>query len=121
MTKTPTVIIGFAEALAAPEVAWSLVEGGFKVVAFSRRGRRAALRASRLVKVFDVTAPEIDSSQTHKDLRDLISSLYESSQAPVAVMPIDDCALWLCGRGVICDEVKPYWSVPKATIGHCPR
>ena len=38
------VTIGFAEALSAPEVTWSLVDAGFKVIAFSRRGRRGALR-----------------------------------------------------------------------------
>ena len=29
------VLVGFAEALAAPEVVWSLVDDGFQVVAFA--------------------------------------------------------------------------------------
>ena len=35
-TITPMVVvaIGFAEALSAPEVTWSLVDAGFKVIAF---------------------------------------------------------------------------------------
>ena len=36
--------MGIAEAVSAPEVEWSLVDAGFTVVAFSRRGRVAALR-----------------------------------------------------------------------------
>jgi hypothetical protein len=104
MTKA-TVVIGFAEALAAPEVSWSLVDHGFKVIAFGRRGRRTALRHSRLVEVFDVTPPESDVAQTEKDLKELIASVRrESSKAPVAVMPLDDGALWLCGRNGVCDE-----------------
>jgi len=43
------VVIGFAEALAAPEVVWSLVDAGFDVAAFARRGKPAALAHSRHV------------------------------------------------------------------------
>jgi hypothetical protein len=93
-----TVVIGFAEALSAPEVAWSLVDHGFNVVAFTRRGRRAALRHSRFVRVFEVTPPETDVVRTGKELREAVSSLRESSNVPLAVMPLDDQALWLCGR-----------------------
>jgi hypothetical protein len=48
------VAIGFAEALSAPEVIWSLVDAGFKVIAFSRKGRRAALRQSHHVAIFEL-------------------------------------------------------------------
>jgi hypothetical protein len=40
------VAIGFSEALSAAEVTGNLVDTGFKVIAFSRRGRRGALRHS---------------------------------------------------------------------------
>ena len=113
MTKTLTVLIGFAEALAAPEVAWSLVDAGFKVVAFSRRGRRAALKASRLVQVFEVTPPESNPARTEEDLRTIIFSQRDSSKGPVAVMPLDDGALWLCGRGRVCDETRALWVGPE--------
>lgn len=93
-----TVIIGFAEALSAPEVAWSLVDHGFEVIAFARRGRRAALRHSRYVRTFEVTPPEEDLSQAAEDLKDAISFCKESSNVPLALMPLDDQALWLCGR-----------------------
>src|ERR1700692_934549 len=93
-----TVIIGFAEALSAPEVAWSLVDHGFEVIAFTRSGRRAALKQSRYVRVFEVTPPETDVSRTEKDLQAAIDSIRASSSVPVAIMPLDDQALWLCGR-----------------------
>jgi hypothetical protein len=93
-----TVVIGFAEALSAPEVAWSLVDHGFNVVAFTRRGRKPALRHSHFVRVFEITPPETDVARTEQDLKDAVSSLRESSSVPVAVMPLDDQALWLCGR-----------------------
>ncbi len=100
----PTVVIGFAEALSAPEVAWSLVDHGFNVVAFTRRGRKPALRHSRFVRVFEVTPPETDVVRTGKELRDAVSSLRESSNIPLAVMPLDDLALWVCGRTDVCNE-----------------
>jgi formate-dependent phosphoribosylglycinamide formyltransferase (GAR transformylase) len=93
-----TVIIGFAEALSAPEVAWSLVDHGFEVVAFTRSGRRAALKQSRYVRVFEVAPPEMDVVRTEQDLRAAIDSIRASSSVPVAIMPLDDQALWLCGR-----------------------
>ena len=119
MTKTLTVLIGFAEALAAPEVAWSLVDAGFKVVAFSRRGRRAALKASRLVQVFEVTPPESNPARTEEDLRTIIFSQRDSSKGPVAVMPLDDGALWLCGRGRVCDETRALWVGPEDKALDC--
>jgi biotin carboxylase len=97
MTKAK-VIIGFAEALSAPEVAWSLVDHGFEVVAFTRRERRAALRHSRYVEVFEVTPPEADVAQAEKDLTEAVRSIRNASNVPVAILPLDDQALWLCGR-----------------------
>jgi len=94
----PTVFIGFAEALSAPEVAWSLVDQGFKVVAFTRKGRRPALRHSNFVSILEITPPEVDVGQTLRDLAVATSSLSSGSETPVAVMPLDDSALWLCGR-----------------------
>lgn len=39
ITPMAVVAIGLAESLSATEVAWSLVDAGFKVFAFSRKGR----------------------------------------------------------------------------------
>ena len=93
-----TVIIGFAEALSAPEVAWSLADHGFSVVAFtSRRGRRPALRYSRFVRLFAITSPEEDCTRSIEDLRLLVRRIVGCSSC-VAVMPLDDEAVWLCSR-----------------------
>jgi predicted ATP-grasp superfamily ATP-dependent carboligase len=93
-----TVIIGFAEALSAPEVAWSLVDQGFCVMAFSRRGRQASLRHSRFVQVFEVTPPEVDLAQAMEDIKSAVLRLSENSSDQLVLMPLDDEAVWLCGR-----------------------
>jgi predicted ATP-grasp superfamily ATP-dependent carboligase len=93
-----TVVIGFAEALSAPEVAWSLVEQGFTVFAFSRRGRQAPLRKSRFVTVFEITPPELDATQAVMELERAVSDLGRAAGGPVALMPLDDEAVWLCER-----------------------
>jgi predicted ATP-grasp superfamily ATP-dependent carboligase len=93
-----TVIIGFAEALSAPEVAWSLVDQGFRVMAFSRRGRQASLQHSRFVQVFKVTPPEVDLAQTTEDLKRALLRLSENSKDTLVLMPLDDEAVWLCDR-----------------------
>ena len=93
-----TVLVGFAEALSAPEVVWSLADQGITVVAFSRRGRRTSLRRSRFVQVLEVTPPETDLTQATSDLKDIILRLSGSSTDKLVLMPLDDEALWLCGR-----------------------
>jgi hypothetical protein len=93
------VLVGFAEALSAPEVVWSLADAGFRVYAFGRRGRRSALRHSRYVTVSDVTAPETDADATVREVGALVRSLSESSKhdAPV-LFPLDDSAVWVSDR-----------------------
>jgi hypothetical protein len=90
----PAVCIGFAEALSAPEVAWSLVDAGYRVTAFGRRGRRSSLRHSRHVRVIDITPPEHDCDTALSELGALVSSL--STQQ--VLMPLDDAAVWLSGQ-----------------------
>ena len=88
------VLLGFAEALSSPEVTWSLVDAGFRVAAFSRKGHRSALRHSRHVTIFDITAPETNSTAA---LADLFSLLDKCCSASASVLfPLDDVALWLC-------------------------
>jgi len=91
---SPLVLIGFAEALSSPEVAWSLVDAGFRVATFSRKGRRSALRHSRYVTVFDITAPEVNAVAALAELHSILSSTAESR--PSVLFPLDDAALWLC-------------------------
>jgi predicted ATP-grasp superfamily ATP-dependent carboligase len=86
-----TVLIGFADALAAPETAWSLLEAGVRVVAFSHRGTRPSLRRCRGVEIVDVTSPADDADAALADLGALLrSGAYD------AVMPLNDASVWLC-------------------------
>jgi predicted ATP-grasp superfamily ATP-dependent carboligase len=85
------VLIGFADALAAIESAWSLLEAGFEVSAFAREGTRPPLRRSRSIELHTITAPEVDKDAALADLRSLIERVGADG-----VMPLDDVALWLC-------------------------
>jgi predicted ATP-grasp superfamily ATP-dependent carboligase len=85
------VLIGFADALAAPETAWSLAGAGFSVVAFARRGSRPALRRSRGLEIIEITSPSDDVDASLAELCALVGR-----EQFVAVMPLDDSALWLC-------------------------
>jgi hypothetical protein len=93
--STTTVLVGFAEALAAPEVVWSLVDAGFQVVAFARKGRSASLRYSRHVKCHDVTAPEVDLQASLSDVSALLDSLARQSNDRLVFCPLDDKAVFL--------------------------
>ena len=84
------VLLGFAESLAAPECAWDLVDAGYDVVAFARQSRPAGLRASRKVQVVNVAPPELSIRRTVADIARLIERV-----EPVAIMPVDDVALFL--------------------------
>ena len=94
------VLIGFAEALAAPEVVWSLADAGFEVHAFARRGGRAALRYSRYVTVASVTPPEADAEATVREVSALARSLSRGSRDDTVLFPLDDAAVWTCDRVV---------------------
>ncbi len=92
----PTVLIGFAEALAAPETAWSLIDGGYQVAAFARRGQGCALRHSRYVTCHEISAPESNLEAALAELRSLMTSLAAKDSAPRILLPLDDKAVWLC-------------------------
>jgi len=93
------VLIGFAEALSAPEVAWSLVDKGFRVVAFTRKGRKCALRQSRHVVCHEISAPEMDFEASLSDLQLLTASLRgDEGDARHVLFPLDDKAVSLAGR-----------------------
>ncbi len=94
-----SVLVGFAEALAAPEAVWSLVDGGFRVVAFARRGRASALRFSRHVEIRELTAPENDLEGCLSELRELAASLsVKAGSEQWMLMPLDDKALYLASK-----------------------
>lgn len=89
-----TVLVGFAEALAAPETLWSLREHGHEVVAFTRRGRRPALRRMRDLPLVEIEAPERDLHRASVELEDAVTATRAT-----AVMPLDDAAVHLCAAG----------------------
>lgn len=91
------VVILFAEALAAPEVAWSLVDAGFKVVALRRNGKRSALQYSRYVSCREISAPESNLQQALADLRSFLAEDSKSGSTSV-LLPLDDTAVWLCNN-----------------------
>ena len=97
-TRRGLVAIGFAEALSAPETAWSLADAGFEVIAFSRKGRRPALRHSRYVTVFEITAPESDCAAALGELAALLDSQQGEPGTELALLPLDDASVWLSCR-----------------------
>ncbi len=93
------MLIGFAEALSAPEVVWSLADKGFSVVAFGRKGRVSALHHSRHVTCHEITAPESDFQAALSDLHSLLVSIGGKDPAIRRLLfPLDDTAVWLCSR-----------------------
>ncbi len=91
------VLIGFAEALAAPEAAWSLVDEGFRVIGFARRSRRSPVRQSRSVEIREITGPEADFEASISDLHALLTSLdAERGDLPKVLLPLDDASVLLC-------------------------
>jgi len=94
--KRALVVVGFAEALAAPEVVWSLVDDGFEVAAFARKGRPSAIRHSRHVVCHEICPPEVNLERSLKDLRALLEKFEKSSGTCSRILfPLDDKAVWL--------------------------
>lgn len=101
-----TVLVGFAEALAAPESVWSLVDAGFHVVAFARKGRKSALRHSKHVECHEICAPETDLQAALSDLRNLVNSFAAPTDGSRLILfPFDDKAVWLCSK----IELNDHW------------
>lgn len=84
------VLIGFAEAVASPEVVFSLRTAGHKVSAFARRADLPLARLP-LEDLHVLPAPEQDSVAAIKALLTLMAG----PRAPDAVLPLDDPGLWL--------------------------
>lgn len=89
------VLIGFADAISAPEVVWSLADAGFVVIAFFRKGRKSALAVSKYVQLVEIHPPEQDLAQSLCDLRKQLDRLSLFAEQQVLVMPLDDKALYL--------------------------
>lgn len=99
--QAPLVLIGFAEALSAPEVAWNLLDNGFQVAAFQRRGGNPAIRRIKKLRLIEVTAPEDDARETVSQLQRAAEHL----QAAL-LLPLDDFAIWL-GDAVSSESTIP--------------
>lgn len=84
------ILIGFAEAMAAIETAWSIQDAGFRVVAFCRADSWSALRRVRGVEVREVPSPELDVASTIAAVRTLCDAV-----SPTALLPLDDHAVWV--------------------------
>jgi predicted ATP-grasp superfamily ATP-dependent carboligase len=96
---SPTVLVGFAEAIAAPETVWSLVDGGFRVIAFARKGRPSALRHSRHVVCHEICPPEKDLEASLSDLHSVLGSITgKGDDVQRILFPLDDKAVWLASR-----------------------
>lgn len=98
LTGRATVITVFAEALSAPEVAWSLLDAGFNVTSIARRGRGSALRHSRKVVCHEICPPEQDMAQALRDMVSVLNSFGDRHDDPMLVFPLDDTALWMCSE-----------------------
>jgi hypothetical protein len=92
------VFIGFSEALSAPEAAWSLVDAGFSVLVFARKGRHSALRHSAHVELVEITPPELDAEAALADMEKALAAKNPVPTSPGVIFPLDDTALWLCNR-----------------------
>ena len=97
-TGRATVVTAFAEALSAPEVAWSLLDAGFNVTSIARRGRGSALRHSRKVVCHEICPPEKGMAQALRDMASVLKSVSDRHNGPILLFPLDDTALWMCSE-----------------------
>ena len=104
----PIVLIGFAEALAAPEVAWNLVDRGYRVVAFGRRGRTSALRYSRQVEYREICGPDSSLETSVTELNALMTSLGGNGERAKTLFPLDDSSVLLCSMAA---PSNPGWKL----------
>lgn len=82
--------------MSAPEAVWSLVDRGYKVIAFARKGRSSPLRHSRYVTCHEITPPDVDANAALLELDALCRQTLRD--APVVLFPLDDSAVWLSCR-----------------------
>jgi hypothetical protein len=93
MAATNVHLIGFAEAVAAPEVCFSLKKSNARIVAFRRKKGIGKFARLKFVEYFPVTAPEIDFDRAVQDVETLVSQV-----CPESITPCDDAALFVLSR-----------------------
>lgn len=108
---SPLVLIGYAGALAAPEVVWSLLEAEFRVVCFSNRETDPVLRHERNIIMESVpdVAEGVDSVTASLDA--LITK-----HEPSVVLPMDDVSLFLLGLTRTASALMPNSSKGTAAV-----
>jgi predicted ATP-grasp superfamily ATP-dependent carboligase len=91
MAATTVYLIGFAEAVAAPEVCFSLKSTNAQIISFYRHeGKFARLK---FVEYFPVAAPEIDFERAVHDVETLVDRV-----GPDSIAPCDDAALLILSQ-----------------------
>lgn len=91
--KNSLILIGFAEALSAPEVVWCLLDAGFRVAAFTSIKHHIPLHKLKSLEIVHVTPLKEDAGKTLFDLCKIYKELKAS-----AILPLNDSALWLCNK-----------------------
>lgn len=93
------VLIGFAEALPAPEVVFSLLAAGHRVSVFAR-APGGVLERLPLITTHVIEAPERDTQKSIDALRAIMTA----PDAPDMMLPLDDFGLWLSQQAGIAPE-----------------
>jgi hypothetical protein len=93
MLDAPTYLVGFAEAVATPEVCFSLRAAGTRILCFYRLGGRTSFARLKFVEYHPVTAPEVDLEQTIRDVLSLMARTH-----PDQIAPCDDAAVLVLSR-----------------------
>ena len=90
----PVVLIGFAEALAAPEVVFSLRHAGFAVRPFARAGAPPSSIARLPIE------PQLTLPPPEADARAAVAALRNAaaSTAPAAILPLDQAFRQAAGQ-----------------------
>ena len=85
----PLLLVGFAEALSAPEVVFGLKAAGFRLRLFSRLPVPPRLARSAGVECVSITTPELDISAARRDL-------LAACEGVDGLFALDDVSLRLC-------------------------
>jgi hypothetical protein len=93
MSDNLIFLVGFAEAVAAPEVCFSLLKTNAKIVCFYRRTGGEKFARLGFVEYWPVAAPEDDANRSLQDIEALVDRF-----RPELTAPLDDASLFLLSR-----------------------
>ena len=96
MTIGKRILVGFLEALPAPETIFSLKAAGHEVTAFTRAGSFVPARSLPVADIVELPTPETDAEACVEAL----AAFLNSNRRPDIVFAIDDTALWLVDRAL---------------------